>query len=116
MTSESLYRYAWHNNEKRATLFNRTCRVLRRWRNSRLVEFLDNGQREVVSGNALRKDGIIDLGVIEPSGARIVVVRNQRDFERIFGAPKTNPHGELIVTTWKACHQSGVDDVVMDEI
>lgn len=49
------YTYSWNNNEKRKTLYGRACRVIVRWRNSRLVEFDDNGQREVVSGNALRR-------------------------------------------------------------
>ncbi|MCB0684226.1 MAG: hypothetical protein KDC32_25460 [Saprospiraceae bacterium] len=58
------YRYAWKNNPqmglypcpKRITLYGRTCRVLVRGKlNSALVEFIDNGQREVISRNALRK-------------------------------------------------------------
>lgn len=50
-----LYRYAWRNNAKRAALYGRECRVvLRSAKNSALVEF-ENGQREVVSRNALRK-------------------------------------------------------------
>jgi len=50
------YRYIWGNNEKRATLKGRMCRVVARGRmNSALVEFTDNGQREVISRNALRK-------------------------------------------------------------
>ena len=50
-----LYRYAWGNNEKRATLKGRLCRVVARGRmNSILVEFVDNGQREVTSRNAVR--------------------------------------------------------------
>jgi len=57
------YRYAWKNNPqmgiypcpKRATLFGRACRVVARGsRNSALVEF-ENGQREVVSRNAIRR-------------------------------------------------------------
>ncbi len=52
----NVYRYAWGNNAKRATLRGRLCRVLARGRmNSCLVEFTDNGQREVVSRNALRR-------------------------------------------------------------
>jgi hypothetical protein len=51
--------YTWKNNEKRETLYNRPCRILKRWRNSRLVEF-DNGQQEVVSGNALRRIMIME--------------------------------------------------------
>jgi len=52
----TIYRYAWRNNEKRATLYGRLCRVIARGSmNSALVEFADNGQREVISRNALRK-------------------------------------------------------------
>lgn len=54
--SEQLYVYRWKNNEKRATLYGRICRVVKRMaRNSALVRFEDNGQEEVVSRNALRK-------------------------------------------------------------
>lgn len=50
------YRYAWHNNAKRQTLYLRACRVLARGKmNSALVEFEDNRQREIVSRNALRR-------------------------------------------------------------
>ncbi len=49
------YRFAWRNNDKRATLYSRHCRVLVRGKfNSALVEF-ENGQREIISRNALRK-------------------------------------------------------------
>jgi hypothetical protein len=49
------YTYAWKNNEKRATLHGRALRVLARGAmNSALVEF-ENGQREVISRNALRR-------------------------------------------------------------
>lgn len=47
--------YAWRNNAKRLTLYGRRCRILARGTmNSRLIEF-ENGQREVISGNALKK-------------------------------------------------------------
>jgi len=50
----SVYFYAWGNNEKRKALKGRKCKVLARLaRNSALVEFT-NGQREVISRNALR--------------------------------------------------------------
>ncbi len=53
---EMTYRYCWRNNVKRATLYGRQCRVLARLGfNSAVVEFGD-GQREVVSRNALRKE------------------------------------------------------------
>lgn len=49
------YYYAWKNNPKRATLHRRHCRVLQRLAaNSAIVEF-ENGQREVISRNALKK-------------------------------------------------------------
>lgn len=49
------YYYAWKNNEKRETLYRRRCRVLvRSCANSALVEFED-GQKEIISRNALRK-------------------------------------------------------------
>jgi hypothetical protein len=51
------YIYCWGNNPKRAKMKGRKCRVLARGRmNSCMVEF-ENGQREVVSRNALRKQG-----------------------------------------------------------
>ena len=50
------YKYAWGNNPKRLTLKGRKCRVVARGKmNSCMVEFED-GQREVISRNALRKD------------------------------------------------------------
>ena len=50
-----IYRYAWKNNEKRKTLYGRLCRVIYRGQpNSALVEF-ENGQREIISRNALRR-------------------------------------------------------------
>jgi hypothetical protein len=49
------YYYAWKNNSKRATLYRRHFKVLARGAmNSALVEF-ENGQREVISRNAMRK-------------------------------------------------------------
>jgi hypothetical protein len=53
---ESLYRYAWGNNAKRATLKGRTLRLLGTLAmGSVYVEFTDNGQREVTSRRALRR-------------------------------------------------------------
>jgi hypothetical protein len=52
----SLYVYVWKNNQKRAQLCGRQCVVLARGAmNSCLVEFVDNGQREIVSRWAIRK-------------------------------------------------------------
>jgi hypothetical protein len=56
----TLYRYCWGNNSKRKTLQGRTCRVLCRGNmNSAYVEFTDNGQREEISRNALRRIPVI---------------------------------------------------------
>lgn len=50
-----MYVYVWKNDPKRRTLYGRRCRVLARGSlNSCLVEF-ENGQREVISRNALRR-------------------------------------------------------------
>lgn len=49
------YYYTWKNNIKRRTLYKRRCRILAKGaKNSCLVEF-ENGQREVISRNAIRK-------------------------------------------------------------
>ena len=54
--SEKLYYFAWGNNEKRVTMKDRVCRVLSRGKkNSIMIEFLDTGQREIVSRNSIRK-------------------------------------------------------------
>lgn len=47
--------FKWGNNEKRATLKGRRCRIIRSGAKlSAMVEF-ENGQREIVSRRALRK-------------------------------------------------------------
>jgi len=49
------YIYIWGNNPKRQTLKGRKCHILQRFTmNSALIEF-ENGQKEVISRNALRK-------------------------------------------------------------
>jgi len=59
--SEQLYIYRWGNTKNevgrnRLKLKGRICRVLVRAKmNSCLIEFVDNGQQEVVSRNSLRK-------------------------------------------------------------
>jgi hypothetical protein len=53
--NDYLYFYSWRNNSKRIELYGRRFRViLRGGRNSALVEF-DNGQKEVISRNAIRR-------------------------------------------------------------
>jgi hypothetical protein len=48
------YYYAWKNNSKRETMYKRACRVIARGAmNSCMVEFED-GQREIVSRNAVK--------------------------------------------------------------
>jgi len=54
--SKQIYRYTWANNVKRRTMWNRQCRVLGRLKkNSVIIQFIDNGQKEIVSRHALRK-------------------------------------------------------------
>ncbi|QTA83887.1 Uncharacterized protein dnl_63110 [Desulfonema limicola] len=54
MNTYPLY-YAWKNNPKRKTMYKRRCRVLTRGKkNSVLIEF-ENGQKEIVSLNSVRK-------------------------------------------------------------
>lgn len=49
------YLYTWGNNTKRAMLKGQKCQVIARGSlNSALVEFED-GRREIISRNALRK-------------------------------------------------------------
>ncbi len=61
---KQLYKYNWGNNEKRAELKGRVYELLardkspmnnRKGMNSRKVRFIDNGQIEIISGNAIRK-------------------------------------------------------------
>lgn len=53
--AEFRYFYAWKNNQKRKTLYKKACKVLARGaKNSCCVEF-ENGQREIISRNALRR-------------------------------------------------------------
>ena len=55
MFEEYLYYYAWGNNEKRKLLKGKKCKILKRLKlNSAIVEF-ENGQREIISRNALRR-------------------------------------------------------------
>ena len=55
-TVEQLYVYVWGNNSKRETMRGRECIVLARGKkNSIMIEFLDCGQREIVSRFAVRK-------------------------------------------------------------
>jgi len=49
------YVYAWKNNETRAKLYGRLCRVVARGKmNSILIEF-ENGEQVVTSRNAIRR-------------------------------------------------------------
>ncbi len=55
---KQLYRFAWKDpkNPKWVTMFGRQCEVLARGAmNSRMIRFIDNGQREIINGYALRK-------------------------------------------------------------
>jgi hypothetical protein len=53
--AEPVYVFAWGNNERRAQLKGRRCRVLvRGGKGTVLVEFLDSGERVTCSFRALR--------------------------------------------------------------
>lgn len=52
------YIYTWTNNDKRKELKGRLCKIIARLSmNSAYVEF-ENGQREVISRNALRRHSL----------------------------------------------------------
>jgi len=54
--AEQMYYFAWGNNSKRKMMKGRFCKVLARGKkNSIMIEFVDNGQREIVSRNSIRK-------------------------------------------------------------
>lgn len=53
--TDQRYRFAWGNNEKRATLKGRRCKIVTSGaKGSVMVEF-ENGQREIVSRRPLRR-------------------------------------------------------------
>jgi hypothetical protein len=53
---KKVYRYTWKNNEKRARLYDRECIIEASGKkNSVLIRFIDDGQQEIVSRNALKK-------------------------------------------------------------
>ena len=50
------YRYAWANNEARVRLKDRLCEIVQRLKmNSVIVRFIDNGEIQVISRNAIRR-------------------------------------------------------------
>jgi hypothetical protein len=54
--TETLYFYIWGNNEKRSLMKDRICRIIAHGKkNSVWIEFVDNGQQEIVSRNSLRR-------------------------------------------------------------
>lgn len=56
LAHEQLYVYRWGNNARRAAMKGRVCRVLARGAmNSAMIEFVDNGEVEIVSRNALQR-------------------------------------------------------------
>ena len=71
-----LYRFAWGNprnpwDAKRVTLKGRPCRIVTSGAmGSALVEFIDNGQREVISRRALRRltESTVSLGRPDRAG------------------------------------------------
>ena len=56
MSEARLYKYAWGNNPKRVKMKGRTCKLVATGqKGSVLIEFIDNGQREITSRRALRR-------------------------------------------------------------
>ena len=56
LMAEQFYRYIWGNNEKRAKMKGRICRVLARGKmNTCVIQFMDSNETESVSRNSLRK-------------------------------------------------------------
>ena len=56
MSEVRLYKYAWGNNPKRVKMKGRKCKLLASGKmSSVLIEFIDNGQREITSKRALRR-------------------------------------------------------------
>lgn len=54
--SATVYTFAWGNNERRAELKGRECRIIARGgKGTVLVEFLDTGERVTCSFRALRR-------------------------------------------------------------
>lgn len=49
----TVYFFAWGNNPKRKTMKGRACIVISRGRMN--IEFIDNGQRKIVSRNSIQK-------------------------------------------------------------
>ena len=49
MTPEYTHVYAWGNNEKRATMKGKKCRIIRALRMNSVIIELEDGTREVVS-------------------------------------------------------------------
>ena len=82
------YYYAWKNNEKRETLYKRVCRVVARGRmNSCLIEF-ENGQRECVSRNAVKRLTKRAVGLRESAASQAL---SQLEFNLVGGADTTPP-------------------------
>ncbi len=53
---DSKYVYAWGNNPKRISMKNRLCKIIARGKmNSVMIEFMDNGQTELVSRRSLKR-------------------------------------------------------------
>lgn len=56
MTDPRRYTYAWGNNGKRKAMLGRECKVLAYGKmSSILIEFTDNGQREITDRRAVRR-------------------------------------------------------------
>lgn len=58
LASSTVYEFAWGNNEARAAMKGRKCRILAKGtKGTVLIEFLDTGERTTTSFRALRRFG-----------------------------------------------------------
>lgn len=71
LRTDQTYMYMWGNNAKRARMKGRLCVVLAQGAlNSCMIRFKDNGQREIVSRNALRGVSTAPLRRVQGSCGR----------------------------------------------
>ena len=60
--SATVYEFHWGNNEARAALKGRACRIIARGgKGTVLVEFIDTGERVTCSFRALRRSAAVPL-------------------------------------------------------
>ena len=69
------YIYSWKNNSKRASLWGRRCKLLHRDTMGNCLIKFENGQRECVKINSLRKEKVNTLPKLNKYQRRIALYR-----------------------------------------